>query len=106
MCLTCSKQHNAITGKDIAKLFDWSGVAKGFSKMAGKDVSEEDLKSLSQYNKNILHLANGNKIVLTKENIEEIVNHALAVIATGVDTQIDVWAIQWPNDYKVKTIKL
>jgi len=46
---------------------------------------------------------NGEKIPVTDEMHDEICNHAEAIVATGVDTQFGIWAIQWPHDYKVKT---
>lgn len=102
MCLSCNMTHNTIMGKkQISDLFDFSSVIKELNKELKTDkFTEEGLKSITKYNNNILHTHDNKQIILNFIQIQEIVNNAIAVIATGVDMQIDVWCIQWPRDYK------
>ena len=43
--------------------------------------------------------ANNSIIKLTEEDLENIASNALAVIFTGVDNSLDIWAVQWENDF-------
>ena len=48
-----------------------------------------------------------NKVIELKQyQIDEIINNAVVVVPTSVDLAIDIWAIQWPRGYKVKTINI
>jgi hypothetical protein len=66
----------------------------------------EDIKNLFKYSKHktYIHTFDNKIIKLNNKQINEIIKHALVVIATGVDLSCDIWAIQWPNKYKVLTI--
>lgn len=93
MCLTCHRNHTAVKGKEnIKQIFTFPDWAMKVTE-AGYGHSG-----------NLLHTHDGKEIKLQHRQLKEICDHALAVIVTGVDTRIDVWAIQWPNDYKVKTL--
>ena len=100
MCLACI--NISVRGKEeIKKVFDFSDLAK----IVNTDV--ETLKKIpGSLTGNILHTFDNKKINLTTGQVQEIIDHALAVVVTGVDTQIDIWAIQWPRDYEVKTLNL
>jgi hypothetical protein len=76
-------------------------------------MSKKDKKELFKYSKHktYLHTQDNRCIQLSEVQIDEIIEHALYVMATGVDLSCDIlscdiWAIQWDNDYKVKTINL
>jgi hypothetical protein len=106
MCLTCCNGKTKILyEKDIKNMFDLSWMTDIFKEL-GKDVTLEQLKSISSVTGNNLHTHNNKIINLTSVQEKEIADHAIAVIATGVDTSITIWAIQWPNDYVVKTLDL
>lgn len=68
--------------------------------------SIEDKKKIFQYSKNKTYIRTfDNKIIkLNEEQINEIIENALYVLTTGIDLSCSIWAIQWPNDYIVKTI--
>ncbi len=71
-------------------------------------MSKKDKKELFKYSKHktYLHTQDNRCIQLSEVQIDEIIEHALYVMATGVDLSCDIQAIQWDNDYKVKTINL
>lgn len=50
-----------------------------------------------------LHTHDNKEIYLSEEQIKEIEEQALVLIATGVDFCTDIWAVQWPKYYKPKT---
>lgn len=92
MCLACKREVGAHGKEQIEKLFTFPTWAKrttqkGFG-MSG----------------NYLHTHDNKEIELNWAQLGEIINNALVVIATGVDTRVDIWAIQWKNDYKVKNL--
>ena len=95
MCLACG--NLGAQGKEqIKELFNFQPFG---------NMSVEQMKSIpGSFTGNILHTPNNDEITLTINQVEEICNNALVVIATGVDTRIDIWAIQWPTNYEVKTI--
>jgi len=94
MCLACARGHGAHGKEQIRELFS----INPFEGMTVKQMIE-----ISTVTGNMLNTHDNRKIELTKEQVDEICDHALVVIATGVDTRIDVWAIQWPIEYTVKT---
>lgn len=87
MCLSCEKQYGA-HGKDQIKDL----------------LSFTTKKDELIYFDTTIRTFDNKDIKLNKEQLEEIVNHALVVISTGVDLKITIWAIQWPNSYIPKTI--
>lgn len=106
MCLTCCHGETKILYKeDIKNMFDLSWMTDVFKEL-GKEVTLEQLKNISSVTGNDLYTHNNKIINLTGAQEKEICDHALAVIATGIDTSITIWAIQWPNDYIVKTLDL
>lgn len=108
MCLTCYSKHNTIKGKEeISKVFDWSGILDFFRKSNNDNsISEEDLRNLSPIKtKNTLHTHNNEVIELNLHQIKEIINNASGIIVTGIDMTVDIWAIQWPRNYKVQSFK-
>lgn len=68
-------------------------------------IGKERLKYSFEFSleKTFLHTFDNKIIHLNKEQIEEIIENAVAMLSTGVDLSLDIWAIQWPNNYKVKT---
>lgn len=96
MCLACAN-IGAKTPEEIASLFDFSFLTQieGFEKL-----TLDDFKNIpGSKTGNTLHTHDNQRIDLTDKQIKEMVENALVVIATGIDTHVDVWAIQWPNDY-------
>lgn len=71
-------------------------------------MSKEKKEKLFQYSrhKTFLHTHDNQTIKLNDAQIDEIIEHALHVVATGVDLSCDIWAIQWDRDYKVQSFKL
>lgn len=71
-------------------------------------MSKEDKEKLFEYSrhKTYLHTQDNQVIKLSDTQIDEIIEHALCVVCTGVDMSCDIWAIQWNNDYKVKSFNL
>lgn len=88
MCLSCAN-IGAKGKKEIKNLFI-------FKK---KDKTEI-------YFRAYIHTHTNGLIELSKLQIDEIIKNALVVIATGIDLSLDIWAVQWPRDYKVKTWEL
>ena len=41
----------------------------------------------------------GSSLNLTPEQFREVLTHAMAIVYTGVDLGMDIWAIQWDRDY-------
>lgn len=85
MCLTC-KPEIGIQGEAVKTAFVFKG------------------KDGPIYLRTYIHTHDNQIIELTKEQKDEIMENALVVICTGIDFSIDVWAIQWDRDYKVKTL--
>lgn len=109
MCLTCSTEHSTIQGKqDLFQLFNpsWQELAEALG-VKDEETFAQKMKNIpGAKTGNILRTFNNKEINLTTAQTEEIVNNALAVIATGIDMSVTIWAIQWPNDYVVKTLNL
>ena len=80
MCLTC--EYDKQTKEEKTLLFDCSR------------------------HKTYIHTADNKIVQLNDTQIDEIIEHALFVLCTGVDMSCDIWAIQWPNDYEVQSLKL
>lgn len=99
MCLACDINQNTHGKEAIRKVFNED---KELAKILNTSV--ENIRSLSKFTGNILHTPDNKRINLTQRQVNEIINHALVIVHTGVDTQIDIWGIQWPTDYIVKTI--
>lgn len=103
MCLSCCHGRTTILYKeDISELFDLSKLLELFP----EGTNLQQLKNISSYTGNFVHTHDNKTIELTGVQCKEIVDHAIAVIVTGVDTQLDIWAIQWPTDYNVTTFNL
>lgn len=70
--------------------------------------TKKDKEELFKYGRHkcYVHTQDNRLIKLNDKQIQEIINEAYYVLATSVDMSIDIWAIQWDRDYKVKTIKL
>jgi len=58
------------------------------------------------HEKVVIHTYDNKEFSVTRLQMDEIIQHALYVVATSVDFSTDIWAIQWPRDYEVKTFKL
>lgn len=86
MCLVC--KNGKMTKQDLKNIFS--------PKIKGKLYYREKV---------YLHTFDNRIIHLNKKQLREIINNALFVEVTGVDSSVDIWAIQWPNDYKVLTLK-
>lgn len=86
MCLVC--KNGQITKKELKNIF--------FPRINGK---------LCYMTSVYLHTFDNKSIHLNNKQLREIANNALCVEMTGVDSTVDIWAIQWPNDYKVLTLK-
>ena len=69
--------------------------------------TKEQKQNIFEYSrdKSYIFAYNNKRFKLNDAQIDEIIEHALCVISTGVDLSCDIWAIQWPNDYIPKTIK-
>lgn len=96
MCLTCInfKNSNIIVQPEIKKVFDLS-FEIGF-----ENLTLADFKDIpGSLTNNYLHTHDNKLIELTDKQIKEITENSVALIITGVDTRIDVWGIQWINDY-------
>lgn len=89
MCLACHRKIGVHGKEAIEKVFDFPDWATDLTK-AGYGVSG-----------NILHTHDNKEINLTYDQVREIIDNALVVVVTGVDTRVDVWAVQWPKDYSV-----
>jgi hypothetical protein len=87
MCLACRPDIGAHGKNQIRSILKWKS----------KDGKWYTFKSR-------IHTFDNKIIYLNQKQINEIIQHALVVISTGVDLQNDIWAIQWPNDYKPKTL--
>lgn len=62
-----------------------------------------DIRKLEYHpQKTTIFTHDGKKLKVTKQQFEEIRDNAIGLVVTSVDLSIDIWAIQWPNDYKVK----
>lgn len=84
MCLNCLAQQtntDVLNKEKIAKAMDFYHPKKTF-----------------------VHSYNGELIKVSKEQFEEIRDNAIALVATGVDMSFDIWAVQWPREYTVKTL--
>lgn len=68
--------------------------------------SKEDILSLFKWSrqKTFIHTFDNKVIQLNNIQIDEIIENALCVIATSVDLSCDIWAIQWPREYIVKSL--
>lgn len=65
----------------------------------------EDLKKeFANPGKVYLRKPDNTVITLSLEQQKEIHENAVVIVVTGVDLMTDIWGIQWPNDYKVKTL--
>ncbi len=108
MCLVCCHGETKILYKeDIKNMFDMSWMTDVFKKLGNNEVSIEQLRNIpGSITGNDLHTFNNKVINLTTIQEKEIADNAIAVIATGIDTSITIWAIQWENDYVVKTLDL
>lgn len=65
-------------------------------------IGKEDIKGALEFNptKNYLHTYKNELVTINDTQRQEIIDNALALVCTGVDLSCDIWAIQWPNDYK------
>lgn len=97
MCLTCSRTHPTIRGKEEIEQVFYPKRSKAIRNIVNT-LRDKGIGCSGNY----LHTYTGASIELTHKQIDEIINHALGIIVTGVDSQLDIWAIQWPNDYKVE----
>lgn len=111
MCLACyvnfKTPENLEVAKTHAKPAPWHTEV-----ISGKEFAEwcepepERIEIFGAYfeiHRVYLHDPINNKsIMLSDEQIEEIGENALAIVATGTDDWIDIWALQWPNNYKIK----
>jgi hypothetical protein len=70
----------------------------------GKRQIKKILKYKKLYFSTTIYTYCNNQIILKPKQINEIINNALVVVATSVDLQVIIWAIQWPNDYIVQTL--
>lgn len=93
MCLTCAKTHPLVDKPFLEELF-YPKLNDTFRKLKHAGIGESG---------NYLHTHDNKLINLNYNQINEIIDHALGVIVTGIDLRLDVWAIQWPNDYQPKT---
>lgn len=81
MCLTCMNKGR-LSKKDKKEIFT-------------KFVNPKKI---------ILHNFDNTETRLTKLQVYEIIEHAIQLVVTGVDFELHVWAIQWENNYIVKSI--
>lgn len=97
MCLTCKFYQQSLEEKK--KLFSFKDLAEIL------DTTEENIKSIpGSKTGNYLKTFDNKTIELTIEQLNEIIENAYYILTTGVDTQVTIWAIQWDNDYIVKTL--
>lgn len=97
MCLTCIhfRNKNIVVQPEIKKVFDLS-QSLGFD-----DLTLADFKDIpGSLTGNYLHTHDNKILELTDKQIKEINENSVAIVLTGVDTRVDVWGIQWLNDYK------
>lgn len=87
-------------------MFDLSWMIDIFKELGNDEVSIEQLKGISSKTGNEIRTFDNKIINLTNIQEKEICENAIAVVATGIDTSITIWAIQWPNNYIVKTLNL
>jgi hypothetical protein len=71
----------------------------------GNKLTKEEKQNVFQFGRIYLNLPNNNIIELKEGQKEEIIENAIAWVITGFDSIINIWAIQWENDYQVKTIQ-
>ena len=103
MCLPCSHEHPVIKGDDIKRVFypDYQKLKK---QLGTDNKGINALKKLGNAG-STLHTGDGRRIKLNEAQMDEICDHALGIIVTGIDMHTDIWAIQWPTEYEVKTFK-
>ena len=97
MCLTCKFHQQSLEEKK--KLFSFKELSEALN------TTEENLKSIpGSKTGNYLKTFDNKTIELTTEQLNEIIENAYYILTTGVDTMVTIWAIQWDNDYIVKTL--
>ena len=97
MCLTCKFYRQSLEEKK--QLFSFKDLAESLN------TTEENLKSIpGSKTGNYLKTFDNKTIELTIEQLNEIIENAYYILTTGVDTMVTIWAIQWNNDYIVKTL--
>ena len=97
MCLTCKFYQQSLEEKK--QLFSFKDLAEILN------TTEENLKSISgSKTGNYLKTYNNKVIELTIEQLNEIIENAYYILTTSIDTSVTIWAIQWNNDYIVKTL--
>ena len=97
MCLTCKFHQQSLEEKK--ELFSFKSIAKLLN------TTEENVKSIpGSKTGNYLKTFDNKTIELTIEQLNEIIENACYILTTAVDTQVTIWAIQWDNDYIIKTL--
>lgn len=77
------KEFGEMCAPDPARIVEWRGILEIRHVSLNNPVTNQSVE-------------------LTEDQIEEIAENALAVIVTGVDQSLTIWALQWPNDYEIK----
>lgn len=97
MCLTCKFYQQSLEEKQ--ELFSFKSIAKLLN------TTEENVKSIpGSKTGNYLKTFDNKTIELNIEQLNEIIENAYYILTTSVDTSVIIWAIQWDNDYIVKTL--
>jgi len=109
MCLSCCKtepNYPDITKEHKALLdFPPPGLIRVHDSKALRKAIEPDPEMVEKFGPYgvvahvYFHWNDGQRMHLNYNQIEEICDHALALIMTGTDNWIDLWAVQWPNDF-------
>lgn len=107
MCLACATNIKNPENLKIAEGRDepapWMRpviTGKEFGEWCAPDPERiVEFKGLLEIHAVFLHTPENKIIKLTENDIEEITDNALALIVTGTDDWLDIWALQWPNDY-------